>query len=98
MTSVTDSKRLKILSDDEINVFYARLTFTPEERKLYYTLSPEESRAFNALTIHSHIQCILELGYFKAQHQFFTFSLADVLDDLETICHRYFPTHTLDMR
>ena len=94
MSSI-DSNRLKILSDDEIKALYARPNFTPEERVRYFALSPEETSELLAFPIESRFYCILELGYFKARQQFFTFSVPDVQDDLDYIRKHYYPAHSV---
>jgi hypothetical protein len=41
-------KRLRILGDDEIEAIYGRPRFTPEERRLYFSLSaPEKAIALS---------------------------------------------------
>jgi hypothetical protein len=39
----------------------------------------------------------LELGYFKAKRQFFTFEQDDVLGDLRYLLERYFPGKAIDV-
>jgi hypothetical protein len=43
----------------------------------------------------SKIDFILQLGYFKSKHQFFTFTLNDVPEDVSYIINRYFPNKIL---
>lgn len=88
---VTD-KRLKILGDDEIDALYGLPNFTNEEQTLYFSLSPSEELVMSGLrTFQSRIYFILQLGYFKAQHQFHIFSTAQVKDDAQYVQERYFP-------
>jgi hypothetical protein len=87
-------KRLRILSDDEIEALYGRPHFTPEEQLQYFTLSPPETELLQALcSVHSRAYFILQLGYFKAKRLFFSFDFREVKDDLQSIVAHYFP-HT----
>jgi len=88
----TVQKRLRILGDDEIEAFYGRPRFTQEERAQYFTLSQTERALLAELrSIRSQIYFVLQLGYFKAQHLFFTFELHEVREDVEYILQQYFP-------
>ena len=83
--------RLRILSDDEIDMLYGRPCFTEEEREEYFALSAEENAALAQLhSIKSRMFFILQLGYFKAQRMFFTFSLRDAEEDAAHIRQKYF--------
>jgi TnpA family transposase len=90
------TKRLKIVGPDEIEAIYARPHFTNEERILYFTLAPPERTLLPQLrTIVSRIFFILQLGFFKARHQFFVFSLMDVEEDAQYVQETYFPNFKL---
>src|SRR5713226_4925721 len=92
-TRNTTHKRLRILSDAEIEALYGRPHFAPEEQPEYFTLSPTESATLEQFhSIKSRIYCILQLGYFKARQMFFVFRPDDVADDLRYIQAHYFPT------
>lgn len=85
-------KRLQILGDDEIENLYGLPRFTPEEQMEYFTLLPKEFATIEQLPrIRSRIYTILQLGYFKARHLFFTFSFSIVETDIKHIQERYFP-------
>lgn len=87
-----ESHRLSILSDDEITDLYDLPRFTEEERQLYFDLSPTEKAAAGTIrtaSVAAHL--ILELGYFKAKRQFFSFEPADIEEDLRFILDAYFP-------
>ena len=89
-------KRLRILGDDEIEVLYERPRFTHEERMEYLKLSCEENAVLEQLhSIKSRLHFILQLGYFKARHQFFAFDLEDVWEDASYVRDRYFPAFQL---
>ncbi len=88
----TAQKRLRILGDDEIENLYGRPCFTHEERVEYFALSPTEKAALGQLhSIKSRIYFILQLGYFKARHLFFVFSIGEVAEDARYIQEQYFP-------
>lgn len=91
MSEPPPTRRLAILTADEIKALYARPTFTHEERHEYFELTPPEEVSLSQLStpnIQAHF--ILRLGYFKARHRFFRFTLADVEEDLRYIQTRYF--------
>jgi len=88
----TQPKRLRILSDDEIDAIYGIPCFTHEERIEYFSLSPSEKAALDQLrSIKSRIYFILQLGYFKARHMFFAFNIREVYEDAKYIQEQYFP-------
>jgi len=86
------SKRLLILSSEEIEAFYARPNFNDEERQLYFALNPQEEAALAQLrTVYSRMAFILQLGYFKTCQRFFVFEMQEVLADAQFVQARYFP-------
>ena len=92
----TQLKRLKILSDDEIEAIYGIPCFTYEERIEYFSLLPNEKATLEQLhSIKSRIYFILQLGYFKARHLFVAFNIREVFDDARYIQERYFPDFQL---
>lgn len=87
------SKRLTILSPDEVEAIYDIPRFTDEERDNFFTLTPPEEAVLTDLgTVASKVIFILQLGYFKARHRLFTVKMADVKSDItflqrqSTIC------------
>ncbi len=85
-------RRLHILNSVEIATLYGRPQFNDEERAHYFALSAEEQTALTQWhTFASRSMFILQLGYFKASQQFFTFELAEVADDIAWIQQHYFP-------
>jgi Domain of unknown function (DUF4158) len=85
-------KRLSILDDHEIDDLYGLPRFTPDERQLYFTLTTAEQAACRRFrSLPSQLSFILQLGYFKAKHLFFTFTFAEVADDVASIFARHFP-------
>lgn len=95
MNNETESsmqRRLQILGEEEIEAIYGRPIFTYDERVLYFSLSASEEAALKQFhTFPSRIFYILQLGYFKARQQFFTFSIQDVIADAGYVQQTYFP-------
>lgn len=92
----SESHRLSILSDDEIEDLYGLPRFTDDDRQLYFDLSPAEKAAAGDIrTASVAAYLILELGYFKARRQFFAFEAHEVENDLLYILAAYFPGRTL---
>jgi len=93
----TTQKRLKILGDDEIEALYGRPHFTSEERMQYFALSQIEKDLLAELrSVRSQTSFILQLGYFKAKHLFFTFDLHETEEDTLYILQQYFPNANMD--
>lgn len=89
-------RRLRILADDEIEALYDRPCFTHEERIEYFSLSTAEKAVLDELhAIKSRLYFILQLGYFKARHLFFRFSLREVIEDAQYIRGQHFPQFEL---
>jgi hypothetical protein len=85
------SKRIQLLSHTEVNELYARPEFNTHEQQLYFTLNPSERDALTQFSnTKTRLYFILQLGYFKAKQQFFTFSLKDVKDDVRFIVITYY--------
>ena len=88
----SESRRLSILTAQEVDDLYALPRFTEEDRQLYFDLSPAERELVDGIfTLSVAVHLILQLGYFKAKRQFFVYRLDAVTDDLEHILCRYFP-------
>ena len=85
-----DSHRLTILSAEEIDDLYRVPQFTEEDRQLFFDFSPPEIAALGTHKTSVAAYLALELGYFKAKQQFFTFEQNEVAADLRYILHRYF--------
>jgi TnpA family transposase len=94
------SKRLYILTDEEIDALYSRPCFTDDDRTHYFALTqPEHELLASFRRAHVQLYFILQLGYFKAKQRFFTFTFADVPDDVTHIRERYFaPIRRLKLR
>ena len=67
-------KRIRILTDDEMEALYSRPQFTDEERAYFFELNhDEESLLGGQVNIARKIYTIILLGYFKAKQQIFQF-------------------------
>jgi hypothetical protein len=88
----SESRRLDILSAREITDLYGLPSFTDEERRLYFDLSPAEQTAVDAVhTRVAAVHMVLQLGYFKAKRQFFIYDPETVGDDIRHILNQHFP-------
>lgn len=83
MSEPPPSSRLAILTADEIDALYSRPIFILEDQIEYFELTPPKQVSLSQLgKPTSQLYFILQLGYFKARHRFFQFSLAEVENDL----------------
>jgi hypothetical protein len=90
-------KRLKILTADEIDSIYSRPCFTDEERIEYFTLSQSEQELLEVFrSIKSQVYFILQLGYFKAKHLFFIFTINEVEDDFQYVLKQHFNSRQIE--
>ena len=89
----TESRRLSILTVQEVDDLYRLPRFSEDERHLHFDLSPAERDLVDGVhTISVAAHLVLQLGYFKAKRQFFVYALDAVTDDLGHVFRRYFPT------
>ena len=83
-------KRIRLLSDDEINELYSLPDFNMQERELYFTLTCNELKLVDSSSDNTTwFYFVLQFGYFKAKQNFFTFSLDDVKKDVEYVLKTY---------
>ncbi len=94
--SSADSHRLVILNAQEIEELFGLPQFTESDRQLYFDLSVPELTALASRTTSVGVYLALELGYFKAKRQFFTFEQGDVLSDLRYLLEQYFPGKSIE--
>jgi Domain of unknown function (DUF4158) len=86
-------KRLHILGAEELDALYGLPRCTPEERQEYFARSPTDLAALAPRhSRKSRLYGILQLGYFRARHQFFVFRLHEVEEDAWSLQALYFPT------
>jgi len=86
----TESHRLNILTQSEISDIYNLPQFDDEDRQYYFAMSDAEQACVGLRRPSAGIFQALELGYFKAKKQFFSFELAGVMDDLHHLARRHF--------
>jgi hypothetical protein len=92
----SDSRRLSILTAQEIDDLYGLPRFSEDDRRLYFDLSPTERGLVDGVsTISVAVHLVLQLGYFKAKRQFYAYSLDEVTEDVEHILRRYFPARDM---
>src|SRR5260370_17050647 len=92
----TGSRRLSILTAQEVDDLYGLQRFTEEDRRLYFALSPSERDLVDGVyTISVAVHLILQLGYFKAKRQFFVYAREAVTHDLNPILRRHSPAPEL---
>jgi hypothetical protein len=94
--AVQAQKRLKILSEDEVESLFGPPRFGHEERTEYFSLShPEKQllRKFRSVT--SRACFVLQLGYFKAKRQFFSFHTPEAEEDLRYVLEQHFNSENI---
>ena len=92
MNITTFSGHLQILDTEEIEDLYSIPDFAPEDRITFFTLAPEEFILMGTYRgVSSRVFFVLQLGYFKAKHQFFLFSFEKQAADTAFILKKYFP-------
>ena len=90
-TTGTHQKRISILGEDEFKALFERPHFTYEDRCYYFSLSQPEKELLQSLhSFKSKVYFVLQLGYFKAKHLFFTFDLHEVKEDLQYVLKQHF--------
>jgi hypothetical protein len=90
-------KRLTILSEIDQFAFYGLPDFDDEQRLKYFTFTQEEIDLIcRCREFHSQVYCAIQIGYFKAKHMFFKFSLSRIpKEDIHFILTRYFEDREL---
>lgn len=91
MPNFAHTKRIRILPENEIDDLFAIPEFNDDERQFWFDLNTEEQVLLESKnSIASSIDLIIQLGYFKAKHQFFNFTLEDVKEDTAYILNRFY--------
>jgi hypothetical protein len=84
-------KRLSLLSEAEIADLYARPAFNQNEQDLYFEMTRAELEILDQFgTIKTKTYFILQLAYFKAKNQFFTFEFEDTSKDVAYVSSKFF--------
>src|ERR1035437_3811192 len=92
----SDSRRLSILTAQEIDDLYGLPRFSEDDRRLYFDLSPTERELVDGVfTLSVAVHLGLQLGYFKAKRQFYAYSVDEVTEDVEHILRRHFPARDI---
>lgn len=87
----TDTRRLTILSPEEIASLYDLPRFNDDERRLYFDFSTAELDAVERVhTATAAVHMALQMGYFKAKRRFFVYEPEAVADDAVYVGTRYF--------
>lgn len=88
---MTNLKRIYLLPESEIADLYARPIFNQNEQQLYFDLNQVELVLLSQLgTVKTKVYFILQLAYFKAKNQFFTFTFDDVQEDVRYVLAKFF--------
>jgi TnpA family transposase len=86
-----NSRRLSILSAKEVDDLCGLPHFTEEQRHLYFDLSTAEHQVVEKVrTVSVAVHLTLQLGYFKAKRQFFSYQQDAVIEDLNYILKQNF--------
>ena len=87
----TDTRRLTILSAEEISALYDLPKFNDDDRRLYFYFSSVERDAVDRVhTSSAAVHLALQLAYFKAKRRFFVFEPNSVADDIAHVVKRHF--------
>lgn len=92
------NKRLNILNDSQKYAFYGFPDFDEEQRSKFFIFDDEKEKdlILECPSLEAKIMCALQIGYFKAKHIFFNFSLHKApKEDIDFIRGRYFPDQKL---
>ena len=85
-----NKKRIDLLPQAEIDDLYERPVFNDEEKLLYFTLTKTESiSAMRYTNVRTRLYFILQLGYFKAKQQFYSFHIDEVIEDAAFVNNIY---------
>jgi hypothetical protein len=88
---MTNLKRIYLLHEAEIADLYARPDFNQNEQQLYFELTQVELDTLAQFgTLKTKVHFILQLAYFKAKNQFFTFTFDDVRADVDYVLAKFF--------
>ena len=88
---MTNLKRIYLLPEAEIVDLYERPIFNQNEQQLYFDLNQIELDMLGQFgTIKTKVYFILQLAYFKAKNQLFTFTFDDVQADVQYVLAGFF--------
>ncbi len=93
-----NTAHIQLLTDAEIESLYARPEFNYTEREGYFYIEDNDDVLVNKFVgLKSKLYFILQLGYFRAKQQFYTFTLEDVHSDCNYILNKYFSSPILSL-
>ncbi len=79
------------LSDAEQEALYGLPEFDDAQQLEYLAVTETELALANSRpSLHAKVYCLLQIGYFKAKHAFFSFDWDEVEDDCAFVLSRYF--------
>ena len=79
-------KRINLLSKAEIEDLYSLPQFNLNERRHYFIFNKSEQDALSLYkNVRTRLYFILQLGYFKANQQFYSFNFEDVKADAKFV-------------
>lgn len=82
--------RINLLSDAKINELYNIPNFTEQDIKLFFNLSNDDHAHLNKYrTLRNHIYFIIQLGYFRATQQFYSFNLEIIPKQVSYVYNLY---------
>jgi len=85
------AEHLTILEPDEIYDLYSIPSFDEDQQTVFFDLNEAEQQKMRSYRAPlSRLYFILQLGYFKAQQQFYAFDLHEVPADRDHLVERYF--------
>ncbi len=92
-----NTQRLQILNPEDISALYERPEFSDTERRHFFNLPNKllerlAIKTNNGRRVAGIVYFILQYGYFKAKHQFFSVKFSDISKDIEFIM-RHFLKH-----
>src|SRR3990167_10821367 len=93
-------KRLQILHKDEVAAIYSIPLFNVAEQAHFFELPKNALKDLNLSKTNRNnksakLYFILQYGYFKARHQFFSIDYKNVKSDASFIMKNFMPTHSL---
>ena len=85
-----NKERIDLLPQAEIEDLYERPIFNDDEKLLYFTLTESELLAtMKYANVRTRLYFILQLGYFKAKQQFYSFNIDEVIEDATFVSNVY---------
>nr|AVI43222.1 hypothetical protein [Klebsiella pneumoniae] len=93
------NKLLSVLSDAEQEALYGLPEFDDAQQLEYLAVTETELALANSRpSLHAKVYCLLQIGYFKAKHAFFSFDWDEVEDDCAFVLSRYFHGEVFEPR